>query len=142
MTNGRKEVTIELKTTIHDIETGDKETQKQSFSGELIAQGKFDVLKFTEVLEDGQKIQNMITIQPERVAIRRSGAIKMNQQFQENSRTENIYQHMHGSMRMETFTNRISFEKEKDDKGNLQMDYNMKLNGQLEREHRLVLTFS
>lgn len=142
MENGRKEVTIELETTIYDMETKEQETQKQSFPGELMAQGKFDVLRYKEVLEDGQVIQNMITIQPERVAVRRTGAIKMNQQFQENKRTENIYQHMHGNIHMETFTNSISFEKHGDAKGALHMDYTMKLNGQLEREHTLKLSIS
>lgn len=136
-----EDVNITLKTVIYDLDSGEQETQKQSFMGEWTKKGSIDVLKYEEVNEEVGTIQNMIMIRPERVSIKRTGVIQMNQQFQLGQKTENIYQHMHGNMHMETFTELISFTEDTMPRV-LDMNYTMKLNEQLERKHQLKLQFS
>ncbi|MFD1416415.1 DUF1934 domain-containing protein [Oceanobacillus jeddahense] len=141
MQQNSEHVNITLKTVIYDVDSGEQETQEQSFTGEWTKKGSIDVLKYKEVNEEVGTIQNMIMIRPERVSIKRTGVIQMNQQFQLGQKTENIYQHMHGNMHMETFTESISFKEDTMPRA-LDMNYTMKLNEQLERKHQLKLQFS
>lgn len=141
MQQNSEQVNITLKTVIYDLDSGEQETQEQSFTGEWIKDGTIDVLKYEEVMEEAGKVQNMITIRPNRVSIRRTGAIQMSQQFQSNQKTENVYQHMHGNIHMETFTESITFSEDSVPQM-LEVYYTMKLNGDLERKHQLRLQFS
>ncbi|GIO24756.1 DUF1934 domain-containing protein [Oceanobacillus sp. J11TS1] len=141
MQQNSEKVNITLKTVIYDMDSDEQETQEQSVAGEWIKKGDIDVLKYEEVIEEAGTIQNMITIRPERVSIRRTGAIQMNQQFQSGQKTENIYQHMHGNIHMETYSESITFT-ENTMPRMLEINYTMKLNGQLERKHQLKLQFS
>jgi len=141
MQQNSEHVNITLKTVIYDVDSGEQETQEQTFTGEWTKKGNIDVLKYEEVNEEVGTIQNMIMIRPERVSIKRTGVILMNQQFQLGQKTENIYQHMHGNIHMETFTESISFTESSMPRV-LDMNYTMKLNEQLERKHQLKLQFS
>ncbi|GGP15282.1 DUF1934 domain-containing protein [Oceanobacillus neutriphilus] len=141
MQQNSEHVNITLKTLIFDLDSGDQETQEQTFTGEWTKKGDIDVLRYKEVIEEAGTIQNMIMIRPERVSIKRTGAIQMNQQFQLGQKTENIYQHMHGNIHMETFVETITFTEDTMPRV-LDMNYTMKLNGQIERKHQLKLQFS
>lgn len=141
MQQNSKHVNITLKTMIFDLDSGEQETQEQNFTGEWTKKGDIDVLRYQEVIEEAGTIQNMIMIRPERISIKRTGAIQMNQQFQLGQKTENIYQHMHGNIHMETFVESITFTEDTMPRV-LDMNYTMKLNGQIERKHQLKLQFS
>ena len=141
MQQNSEHVNITLETMIFDLDSGDQETQEQDFTGEWTKKGDIDVLRYKEVIEEAGTIQNMIMIRPERVSIKRTGAIQMNQQFQLGQKTENIYQHMHGNIHMETFVESIAFTEDTMPRV-LDMNYTMKLNGQIERKHQLKLQFS
>ncbi|MEK4298386.1 DUF1934 domain-containing protein [Oceanobacillus sp. FSL W8-0428] len=141
MQQNSEHVNITLKTLIFDLDSGDQETQEQTFTGEWTKKGDIDVLRYKEEVEEAGTIQNMIMIRPERVSIKRTGAIQMNQQFQLGQKTENIYQHMHGNIHMETFVESITFREDTMPRV-LDMNYTMKLNGQIERKHQLELQFS
>ncbi|MCT1901223.1 DUF1934 domain-containing protein [Oceanobacillus sojae] len=141
MQQNSEHVDITLETMIFDLDSGDQETQEQTFTGEWTKKGDIDVLRYKEVIEEAGIIQNMIMIRPERVSIKRTGAIQMNQQFQLGQKTENIYQHMHGNIHMETFVESITFTEDTMPRM-LEMNYTMKLNGQIERKHQLKLQFS
>ncbi|WP_077602295.1 DUF1934 domain-containing protein [Oceanobacillus sojae] len=141
MQQNSEHVYITLETMIFDLDSGDQETQEQTFTGEWTKKGDIDVLRYKEVIEEAGTIQNMIMIRPERVSIKRTGAIQMNQQFQLGQKTENIYQHMHGNIHMETFVESITFTEDTMPRM-LEMNYTMKLNGQIERKHQLKLQFS
>ncbi len=82
MQQNSEHVNITLKTLIFDLDSGDQETQEQTFTGEWTKKGDIDVLRYKEEVEEAGTIQNMIMIRPERVSIKRTGAIQMNQQFQ------------------------------------------------------------
>lgn len=135
-----KSVFIELRTTIDD--DGQMEYNTMKNPGTFYRKGDLDVLTFEEVLEDHSKVKNLITIQKDKISIKRSGNVTMNQQFHTNRITENVFKHPHGNINMETNTQAITYESMNDfDKGKLAISYTVKLNGQEERKHELVLTY-
>lgn len=131
-------VTIHLQMVIED--NGQKETSTSTYSGNYYRNNNMDVISYEEKTEDNHRIKSLITIQPEKVNIKRSGDISMNQQFRSKKVTENVYTHPYGNIHMETFTKSI-FYQELDDKqdGKLKLEYQVKLNGQQERYHTLTL---
>ena len=134
-----KKVRMILRTIITD--EGDTEKNELSHHGYFYRNQTFDVIKFDEQLETGGKVRNLITLQKEKVTIKRTGAVSMNQKFQANKITENVYHHPHGTIHMETFTDSIRYQppgKKKD--GCLQISYHVKLNGLKNRKHDLMLT--
>lgn len=136
-----KNVFIELHTTIDD--DGQMEYNTIKNAGTFYQKGALDVLTFEEVTEDHSKVKNLITIQNDKVSIKRSGNVTMNQQFRANQITENVFKHPHGNINMETNTQSITYKSMNDfDKGKLSISYTVKLNGQEERKHELVLTYN
>ncbi|PAV31394.1 hypothetical protein CIL05_01695 [Virgibacillus profundi] len=137
----KKSVAIELRTTIDDNGQMEYNTIKQS--GDFYKKNHLDVLTYEEKMEDNSTIKNLITIQTDRVSIKRSGNVTMNQKFRKNHTTENVFQHPHGNIHMETYTNSISYQSmNENDQGKLTISYTVKLNGQEERKHELVLTYT
>lgn len=138
MSNNKQQtaVWIELHTTIND--NGQKEFHESKQTGTLYQKGNIDVLTFEEVLEDASVVKNMITIQREKVNLKRSGNVTMNQQFHINQTTENVLKHPYGNIHMETYTTAIVYEPLSSTKnGNLQIAYDLKLNGQDARQQTL-----
>ncbi|ALX49857.1 DUF1934 domain-containing protein [Lentibacillus amyloliquefaciens] len=139
MENNPKEVAVELKTAIDD--NGEMEYNTVRATGQLFQKSRMDVLSYEETAEDGSPIKNMITIYSDRVAVKRTGLVNMHQHFRERKTSENVFQHPHGNIHMETFTNTITYQALSDNqKGMLIIDYVVKLNGQDERNHQLTLT--
>ncbi|WP_099159364.1 DUF1934 domain-containing protein [Virgibacillus ndiopensis] len=132
-------VAIELHMSIRD--DGQIERTTTNATGTIYKKNNFDVLTFNEQLEDNVIIKNLYTIQAEKVSVKRSGAISMHQQFHQNQITENVYKHPHGNFHMETFTDQINYEAfDQTNSGKLSITYTVKLNGQAEREHELILS--
>jgi uncharacterized beta-barrel protein YwiB (DUF1934 family) len=129
---------IHLHTVIED--NGLKETNTGKHIGKYYQKNNRHVIIFEEKTEEHYTIKSFVTIQPEKVNIKRSGAVSMNQQFHIQKRTENVYTHPHGNLHMETFTKSIDFQApEGQSEGYLKMEYTVKLNGQNERNHTLTL---
>lgn len=136
-----KQVMIELHTTIDDNGQMEYNTIRQT--GNFYKKKQMDVLTFEEVTDDKTTIRNFITIQPDKVTIKRSGDVAMNQQFRTQSTTENVFRHPYGTMHMETFTESITQQSlEQEQPGHLKMAYTVKLNGEEERSHLLTLTYN
>lgn len=136
------DIYMELQTTIKDGETKEKNTVKEK--GKIYTKEHIDMIMYEEQAEnENQKVvKNIITIQPEKVTIRRSGAVKMNQMFQEGKRSESVFQHPHGRIHMETFTQSFEYQSFNEEKtGKLAINYTVKLNGQEPRQHFLELIF-
>ncbi|WP_042221382.1 DUF1934 domain-containing protein [Oceanobacillus manasiensis] len=139
MTKQGRPVMIELSSSIED--NGTVEKSHMQHSGEFFQKGKLDVLRYEEQGEDGFSTKNLITIQPEKVSIKRTGNVSMNQQFQQGQITENMLKHPYGSMHMETSTQTISYDAPTiKSEGCLTIEYTVKLNGQDERSHEIKLT--
>nr|WP_205138071.1 DUF1934 domain-containing protein [Virgibacillus halotolerans] len=136
-----KKVFIELHTIIDD--DGQMEYNTIKSTGIYYQKGNIDVLRFEETSEDNAPVKNFITIQPDKVNIKRNGHIVMNQQFRMRQTTENVFRHPYGTMHMETTTNKITYQPlTEQDNGSLVMSYNVKINGQEERQHKLTLTYN
>ncbi|WP_077358833.1 DUF1934 domain-containing protein [Virgibacillus halodenitrificans] len=133
-----KNVSIELQTMIE--EDGAKESNKQKHTGKYYKRNNLDVLTYEETSDDKSVIHNLITIQQNKVSIKRSGNVRMNQQFREGQITENVFYHPHGGIHMETYTETIHYQSN-EESGSLTIDYKVKLNGQEERNQEIKLSF-
>src|SRR5690625_1165576 len=102
MTQEGVNVTVDVATVITD--QGEKETIQQTYEGKFLSRDSIDVLIFEEKNEANEMTRNLITIQPDKINIKRTGAITMNQQFIANQRTECFFEHMYGSFHLETET--------------------------------------
>lgn len=135
-----KQVMIELHTTIDD--NGQMEYNTINQIGKFYKKNHMDVLTFEEQTEAKTVIGNLITIQPDKVTIKRSGDVAMNQQFRTKRTTENVFRHPYGTMHMETYTETLTYQSiQSDAPGQLKISYTVKLNGEEERNHLLTLTY-
>lgn len=140
MDQEKKQVLIQLKTVIRDGH--EEEVNNLRMRGIFFQKGKLDVLNFTEEMEEN-KVTTLVTIQDGKIAIKRSGAVSMHQQFRLGQTTENVYKHPHGNILMETYTERVHYRPLTSDVAALlSLDYTVKLNGQDARKHTLELLFS
>ncbi|TRM10807.1 DUF1934 domain-containing protein [Lentibacillus cibarius] len=138
MNDNAKQVAIELRTAIAD--NGEMEYNTVRQMGRYYQQEKMDVLTFNETMDDGSQVSNMVTIYNDKVSIKRKGPVAMHQQFRQYRSTENVYQHPHGNIHMETYTKRMNYQRPSlQEAGQLTIDYTVKLNGQEERTHQLTL---
>ncbi|MCZ0703636.1 uncharacterized beta-barrel protein YwiB (DUF1934 family) [Natronobacillus azotifigens] len=138
MSRGKATVRLQLKSEIS--EQAERQVTEVEAIGYLYKQSGRTVLTYIEEREDQQKIANLITITPDKVSIKRSGAVEMHQQFKRDQKTENVYRHQFGTIHMETFTEEIRYlPLTVEEDGQLLMRYTTKLNGEGERHHRLLL---
>lgn len=139
MNSQQIQVAIELQMTIKD--NGETEQTTTKATGFLYNRNNMDVLTYDEQTEENGVIKNMLTLQPQKVTIKRSGQVQMHQQFRPGRPSENIFHHAHGGLHMETFTDRLDYQPLNATKqGRLSIDYSVKLNGQEEaRSHQLTL---
>ncbi|GGB34957.1 DUF1934 family protein [Virgibacillus dakarensis] len=133
-------VAVEFCMTIED--NGQLEETKAEATGVLYKKGQMDVLTYNEHTEDNDIIKNLLTIQPEKVSIKRTGPVQMHQQLRLKQPSENLFHHAHGTIHMETFTDRINYQPlSTTSQGKLAIDYHVRLNGQqIARKHQLTLT--
>src|SRR5699024_12373515 len=89
MKQNGKQVSIQLNTKIED--QGNVESNHVKQVGQFFKRNNMDVLVYEEELEEGAIIKNLVTIQPDKVNIKRSGTIAMNQQFRVDQITETHY---------------------------------------------------
>lgn len=136
----RKNIIVELRTEIDD--EGDKERSIIKQIGKYAKKDKLEVISFTEDIEDFGKVNNLITIQSNKVNIKRSGTITMNQQFIEGKRTECFYRHPYGSFLLEMETRSITHKPlVNGEKGSVMMEYKATVNEGQRRHHKLELTY-
>lgn len=137
----RKNVNVELRTVIED--EGDKELVIVKQKGKYYKRNNLEVLTYTEEMDEGEDVENMISIHPDKINIKRSGAISMNQIFVKGRVTESLYQHPHGNIHMNIDTVSISYESiDETGQGQVIIAYQAMLNGTEERNHYLTLTFT
>ncbi|WP_186576950.1 DUF1934 domain-containing protein [Aquibacillus kalidii] len=134
-------IPVHIKMTTEIRELGQKSVTVMEEQGSFIQKGHTSVLTFTEHQEDQEDVNSLITINPDKVSVKRSGAVDMNQQFRKKQVTENVYRHAYGTIHMETHTDQITYEQPTSGKGKLFISYTTKLNGEGERRHRLTIIF-
>lgn len=136
----RKRIAVELRTVIDD--NGEKELSIIKQKGKYFKKNDVEVITFVDVMEDVGEIKNMISIQPGKVNIKRSGIVNMNQQFLPNKITECLYMHPYGNFHLEI--NTLSMEQMalgESGAGQTVIEYEGKLNGEHTRHHHLTLTY-
>ncbi|HLQ73438.1 MAG TPA: DUF1934 domain-containing protein [Bacillota bacterium] len=140
MTTEKQRISIKFAMSIDD--DGEKEYNVVKAVGSYYKKERFDVITYKEALDDDVFVNNLLTIHKNKVSIKRTGAVQMNQQFDQQRMTESVYQHPHGNFHMETVTEAIHYERPTEQSaGRLSIDYNVRLNGQEKRKHSLLLTF-
>src|SRR5699024_4456032 len=137
----KENVSIKLHTIIDD--QGEKEMSVIKQKGLYHRKGQLEVLTFTDKVEDIGEIKNHISITPEKVTVKRSGAVTMNQQFVEGKKSECLYRHPYGMFHMELQTHHISSEYFPDQSNTeIVIEYNATINQQEPRSHHLTLTIT
>ncbi|MDY0394265.1 DUF1934 domain-containing protein [Virgibacillus halophilus] len=135
-----KNVIVSLQTIIDD--NGQMEHHATTQQGAFTRKGQLDVLIFDEQIDkELPPVRNLMTIQKNKVNVKRTGSVNMNQQFVLGKNTENVYTHPHGSLHMQTYTRKIDYNLQSAGNGELTIEYSVKLNGQEERGHQLKLQF-
>lgn len=135
----KKHIAIEIRTVIDD--EGEKELTISKQKGNYIKKGSTEVITFTEKTKDFGEVKSILTIQPNKVNLKRSGSVTMNQQFIEGQISECLYRHPYGAFHMEIQTHSIKKEQKNGDKKIIIM-YELKLNGEQTRHHHLTLTYT
>lgn len=135
----KKNVAIEIRTVIED--QGEKELTISKQKGSYIKKGHTEVITFMEKTKDFGEVKSLITIQPDKVNLKRSGNITMNQQFVEGEKSECLYRHPYGAFRMEIQTESITREIKRNDKKVI-IVYQLELDDGHIRHHHLTLTYT
>nr|WP_239588081.1 DUF1934 domain-containing protein [Gracilibacillus alcaliphilus] len=125
------------------IDQGQQDISVVKERGQLMERGNMTVLTFSEQHEEDTVIDSMITIQADKVTVKRTGSISMVQRFIADQPTENVYRHAYGTMHMTTKTNQIYFRRpQKQEAGVLSIDYQTSLNGEEPRQHNLTISLN
>ncbi|MFC0525196.1 DUF1934 domain-containing protein [Pontibacillus salicampi] len=140
MSEERIPIQVKLITEIRDKDNKQEIVVEEP--GDYIQKGDAYVLRFTEHHEQEQSIDNLVTIRPGKVIVRRTGPVRMHQVFEDKKMTENIYHHPYGTFHMQTTTRSID-HKEADDhlNGSLTIQYDLEMNGQEKQRHQLSLQY-
>lgn len=131
---------VSVKMTMEIIDQDQQEVTVVEEEGQLMERGNLTVLTFREQHNEEEPIDSLITIQQDKVTVKRSGSISMIQRFIAGQITENIYKHAYGSMHMETRTEQVYFDRPQGEKtGMLYVNYQTSLNGEEPRQHKLTI---
>lgn len=137
----KKRVLIELRTVIDD--QGEKELSIIKQKGYFRKKGNIELITFVDEMTDVGRIEHFITIRADKINIKRSGSIAMNQQFILGRKTESLYRHPYGSFHMEIFTKSMKHKPfSEDGEGSVLIEYDAKLNGEQIRKHHLTLIYT
>lgn len=138
MMTEQKQVNIYLHTEIDD--DGDKETVSERHTGTYFKKGDKAVLLYTDQQNEIGEIKNLITIQPEKLSVKRSGAISMQQIFLVGKQTECMYQHPYGRFLMEIKTTALDMTAVTEKSGKIVVEYDMLFQG-TNRHYKLTMDF-
>ncbi|KAB8127160.1 DUF1934 domain-containing protein [Gracilibacillus oryzae] len=134
---------VSLKMTMEINDRGTKDVTIIEEKGQLLEKDTTAILTFSESNENDEQIHSFITIKPDSISVKRSGAVNMHQKFIRKQITENVYRHEFGTIHMETTTDQIIYQPPEGQKqGKLFISYSTSLNGDTPRRHRLTITLN
>ena len=137
----KKDIAIELRTVIDD--QGEKELSIIKQVGIYVKKENIEVISFIEKTNEFGDVENLITIRPNKINIKRSGKVSMNQQFIKGKETECLYRHPYGTFLLEIMTKSITHQSLADDQeGKVIIQYDVKVNEEESRNHHLTLTYT
>ena len=135
-----------LVTTNINYENGIKETMDNQYSGILYFKGNEYFLRYKDNLN--QELGNTWSIikwnnyqTPYKVTLIRQGDIKMKQIFEEGYKYISEYKGVFGNISIETITNIINLSINTDG-GKICLDYDMKLNNQINGNYKLEINYT
>lgn len=134
-----KNIKVEMHTVIKD--QGEIEETKNKYRGYYTKKDEIEVIRFTEELKGFGKVKHFITIYPDKVNVKRSGSVNMNQQFVPGEKSECLYRHPYGAFRMEIHTQSV-IKKLKDKTTEIHIVYDSEMNEGNTRKHQLTLTYT
>lgn len=136
----RKPIEVELRTVID--RNGEKEMSIIKQTGEYVRKNDIEIITFVENRDDIGNVRNYITIQNNKVTIRRSGAISMSHQFEVGKKSESLYRHPYGSLHFMITTKSLKCTQlKRGKKGEIIIIYDALINGIEDQEHHLTLTY-
>ncbi|SER88517.1 Uncharacterized beta-barrel protein YwiB, DUF1934 family [Gracilibacillus ureilyticus] len=131
---------VSIKMTMEINDLGKKDVTIVEEQGQLLEKETTSILTFSESNENEEQIHSFITIKPDSVSVKRSGAVSMLQKFIKKQITENVYRHEFGTIHMETTTDQIIYQPPENQKqGKLFISYSTSLNGDKPRRHSLTI---
>lgn len=135
----KRNVSIQLHTIIDD--QGEKEMSIIKQRGLYYCKENLEVITFVDEVGGIGTINNHISITPDKVTVKRSGAVKMTQQFMEGKKSECLYRHPYGMFHMELYTHHISKEVTDNGRTEVVIEYDAIMNKEEPRSHHLTLTY-
>ena len=127
---------IQLKMTMEIFDLGKKDISIIKEDAIMQRKGDLTVLTFTENKGKENETNSMITIKPDEISVKRSGAVSMVQKFRKKETTENVYRHPYGTILMKTKTDQLQSNMQA---GEIFISYTTSLNGGDPRRHRLTI---
>lgn len=125
---------------VTDIRDGHrKETNSFTAKGMYYEKEHAMYITYKEQQEMGE-IHTIVKIGQEEVAVTRSGAVKMKQQFRKKERTHTSYTSPYGPLQMETFTHNFEYKQSRA-KGTLFVTYDLHLQGEQAGKYALTISF-
>ncbi|WP_058308727.1 DUF1934 domain-containing protein [Gracilibacillus massiliensis] len=131
---------VNIKMTMEIVDQGKQDITIVEEKGQLLEKADTTVLTFSEENENNEQTNSLITIHPDKVSVKRSGAVSMLQKFDKKQITENVYRHQFGTIHMETETEQMTYQPPQANKnGKLFISYSTSLNGDKPRRHQLTI---
>lgn len=135
----KENVVVEMRSVIE--EQGEEEVTVTKHKGNYIKKKQIEVIRFTERTKDLGDIKHFITIYPNKVNLKKSGSVSMNQQFVTGKTSECLYRHPYGAFRIEIHTKSVT-KKYKDQTTEIHIVYDSEMNEDRKRHHHLTLTYT
>src|SRR5699024_1934801 len=136
-----KMIEVELRTVID--RNGEKGMSIVKQPAEYMRKGSIEIITYTENRANIGDIRNYITIQDDKVTIKRSGDVTMNQKFEVGKRAESLYRHPYGSLHFNIKTRSLTIDRlHSTEAGEVIITYDALINGIEEQFHHLTLTYT
>jgi uncharacterized beta-barrel protein YwiB (DUF1934 family) len=133
-----QDVQIEL-TAKHLVE-GDWEQTTHSYEGKCVEKASAWFLTYKEQLEGVGEVSTTLKLTGQAITLIRQGGVSTRQQFEKGMSTHSTYQSPYGPFAMETHTNRLRIRYEQDLPAQIEIAYQLWMNGQYAGEHELILS--
>lgn len=136
----QKRVAVELRTVIERDDDREMSIMKQT--GQYMTKNAVEIIKFTEEREDIGAIDYVLIITPDKVTIRRSGALKQVQVFAVGKRHVSLYRHPFGAFEMEIETKRLVHKPlTTSSQGEVFIQYTSLINNVARQDHLITFTY-
>ncbi|WP_400162215.1 DUF1934 domain-containing protein [Brevibacillus sp. TJ4] len=132
-----QDITITL-TARHLVEGEWDETSHQ-YPGRYVEKAKAWYVTYTEQMPDIGDVATTLRLGQNSVTLIRQGSVSTRQQFEKGKSTHSVYQSPYGPFDMETHTNKLRIHYEQEKPSEVEIAYQLWMNGQYAGEHHLQI---